>query len=860
VYDGRNRTFFFTSVEYTNTTSPTAYSAEVPTAAERQGDFSKTLNTQGGPLTIYNPYTTVVNGTNVSRQPFPENQIPSSMFNSTGAAVKSYPAPNISSAVSELGVYNWVAAGATSVPQKQITERIDRVISDKQRLFGRFGFIDYLTVFDSVPQGLYNAPIGGSPNGDYRHIWNFSLAHDYVFSPTLILETRLNVSRYWSDTWYLGNNLDPNQLGLASAIIDNQMRRGWPMINLGSSFLEYGSRFKTRANDSYNLNATLNKMAGAHSIRFGAEVRMIDWNENSAGTDAAGAFTFNPTFTQSNPLVASASQTSGTSMASLLLGIPASGDISGPAPSALRAMYYAGFVQDDWKITPHLTLNIGVRYELETPYTERHNYLFYGFNYSSPSPIQVPGLNLMGYPLFACVSGNPCREGNLGTNNFGPRFGFAWQAHPGTVVRGGYGIFFESNLGNQGTSTDIPSTFSTNYTYIGTQDNGETPFTNISNPFPNGLLKPVGSSQGNASLIGQSLTFLNQGRVLPYTQQMQLGIQQSLPSQTCFEAAFVSQVNVKGFDATGNNTEAVLNFNLDELPASYLARGAQQNLQLPNPFYGIAPAATSLGSSKTIAQKQMWLAYPQFGGVTGAMNGVNAEYQRLQLGLEKRLSHGVSVLFNWSISKLMQNNITSWVNPQENIRGISQIDTPHIVNIAFVYDLPFGPGRPLLSGHGPLARAIGGWTLSGIVTYASGQPLSVTDTNGRPIPVSSPALSGAVEGRIGDQVDPATHQILNPYFKTTVWQSLPDQYTLTPEPLYLAYLRSPASKGESASLIKRVRIKDRLNVSLRLDASGLFNTPQWASPGTNLANKATFGVINSAGGNRKMQVSLRAQF
>src|SRR5215471_18420356 len=575
------------------------------------------------------------------------------MFNSTGAAVmKSYPAPNISSAVSELGLYNWVVAGATSVPQKQITERIDRVISDKQRLFGRFGFIDYLTVFDSVPRGLYNAPIGGSPNGDYRHIWNFSLAHDYLFSPTLVLEMRYNLSRYWSDTWYSGNNLDPNELGLPAAIVDNQMRRGWPIINLGSSMIEYGSRFKTRANDSHNLNGVLNKLARTHSVRLGGEVRLINWNENSPGTDAAGSFTFNSTFTQSNPLVASASQTSGTSMASLLLGIPASGDISGPAPSALHAMYYAGFVQDDWKVTPRLTLNIGVRWELETPYSERHNYLFYGFNYSSPSPVQAPGLSLRGYPLFACVSGNPCREGNLDLNNFGPRFGFAWQARPGTVLRGGYGLFYESNLGNQGTSTDIPSTFSTNYTYIGTQDSGATPFTNISNPFPNGLLKPPGSSLGNASLVGQSVTFLAQGRVLPYTQQMQFGVQQSLPSQMRLEAAFVRQVTVKGFAATGNNTEAVLNFNLNELPASYLSRGVQQSLQVTNPFFGIAPAATSLGSSKSIAQKQLWLAYPQFTSVTGAHNGVNAQYQRLQIGTEKRLTRGVSVLFNWAVSKL----------------------------------------------------------------------------------------------------------------------------------------------------------------------------------------------------------------
>jgi hypothetical protein len=304
----------------------------------------------------------------------------------------------------------------------------------------------------------------------------------------------------------------------------------------------------------------------------------------------------------------------------------------------------------------------------------------------------------------------------------------------------------------------------------------------------------------------------------------------------------------------------VQNFNLNELPASYLALGVQQSLQVTNPFFGVAPASTSLGSSRTIAQKQLWLAYPQFTGVTEAANGVNAQYQRMQLSLEKQLTHGVSLLFNWSISKLMQNNITSLVNPQENIRGISQIDTPNILRLAFVYDLPFGQGRPWLTSRGALGRIIGGWTLSGIATYASGQPLQVTDTNGRPIPITNPALGGSVESRIGDKVDPVSHQVLNPYFNTSVWQPLPDQYTLSPAPLYLAYLRSPASKGMSASLIKRLQVKERLNISMRLDASGLFNSPQWGAPGTNLANRATFGVINNAGGNRKMQVALRAQF
>lgn len=357
------------------------------------------------------------------------------------------------------------------------------------------------------------------------------------------------------------------------------------------------------------------------------------------------------------------------------------------------------------------------------------------------------------------------------------------------------------------------------------------------------------------------MRFLRQGRVLPYTQQWQFGIQQALPSQIRLEVAFLRQLSVKGVALPGQNMQSVQAFNLNEMPAAYLSLGVQQNLQVPNPFYGILPAATGLGSSRTVAQKQLWLAYPQFTSVTvDGGNTVNAVYQRAQLNMEKRLTHGLSILFNWSISKLMLNNMVSMVNAQANIRGISSMDTPHVVNLAFAYDLPFGPGRRLLPQRGPLGKIIGGWALSGTFSYASGQPMGVSDTNGRPIAISDPALSGPTEKRLGDQLDPVTRQVLNPYFKTTVWQSLPTQYMISPEPPYLSYLRSPDNKIANASLVKRVQVKERLNITMRLDASGVFNTPNWGNPSTNLANKATFGVINSASGNRKAQVALRVAF
>jgi hypothetical protein len=487
---------------------------------------------------------------------------------------------------------------------------------------------------------------------------------------------------------------------------------------------------------------------------------------------------------------------------------------------------------------------------VETPYSERYNHAFYGFDYQGASPVQIPGLNLRGGPLYAAIDGNPRAQGNTDRNNFGPRAGFAWQVRPGTVLRVGYGLFYSSNIGNLDTTVNIPSTFSTNITYISSQDRGFTPFTTLANPFPAGILAPPGNSLGRASLLGQGVSFLAQGRALPYTQQFQFGVQHTLPSQIRLEAAFVRQLSLKGLQG----------FSLNEKPDAYLALGAQENLQVNNPFFGILPSQTSLGSSRTVAQRQLWLQYPQYSGVTqNASNTHTTVYHAVQVSLEKRLTHGLTLLANYTGSKMIENNMTSLVNVR-HYRAISLQDTPHVVNLAWVYDLPFGPGRALLTQRGALGKIAGGWSLSGRYYYNAGSPLSISDSNGRPIRLRNAAKSGPIEQRLGDQVNPTTRQVLNPYFDTTAFVSLPSQYTISPEPPAFGELHSPASRGLSASLIKRVRVRERISFDVRLDASSLTNTPNWGSPGTNMRDQATFGVITNAGGARTMQLAFRAVF
>ncbi len=847
LYSGKNRTFFFFSMQQQDQIVGSTFLRRTLTDLERKGDFSQTLNGQGTRLDIYDPHSTVVSGSKATRQPFAGARIPASALNPTGAAIANvFPLPNLNVPV-RIGLQNWGVNSNEATPSKQISVRLDHTLSSRQRLFGRVGIMRNADSFEGIPPG------SSITEDTWGHFHTVSLNDDYVFSPTFFAAFRYGFVRYSNSTWASSQRQDPKALKIPDIILQNALFPGWPMISMGENMYGLGGRIKYRANDTHSLVPTLTKLAGSHSVRTGADLRLIHWNSVEPGNDGAGNFSFNNTFTRSDPFTSSTGNTTGTSMASLLLGLPASGNLGGPTPYSLTQYYLAGFVQDDWKVTPRLTLSIGLRYEVETPWRERYDRLAYGFDYSSASPVQVPGLPLRGGLLFAGTAGNPSWNGKIDWNNLGPRFGLAYQLRSSTVIRAGYGLIYASNSGNLDTSISngVPADYSVAAPYVATTDGGATPFTTISNPYPNGLPAISGNKLGMATRLGSSLSFIDQGRVLAYSQQWQFGIQQALPSRIRLEAAFVRVLSLKGLDS----------FNLNEKPDRYLTLGSAENQQVPNPFYGILPASTSLGSSRTAVQRQFWLAYPQFTGLTVyGSNTRKTTYHSVQLSMEKRLSHGLTLLANYSGSKLIENNITSLVNTR-HYRGIADTDLPYLFNLAYVYDLPFGKGQPLLSGaKGVLGKILGGWATSGRIYMAGGPPLSISDANGRPIRLRNASKSGSIEGRLGDQVDPATKRVLNPYFDTTAFASLPNQYTISPEPPYFAELRAPHRRTMDMSLIKRFSIRERLNIDMRADANNLTNTPQFDPPGTNMTNKATFGVIQSAAAGRSVQFAFRAVF
>ncbi|MBI4876373.1 MAG: TonB-dependent receptor [Acidobacteria bacterium] len=847
LYNGRNRTFFSTSLERDHDPRELTRQARMPTDLERTGDFSKTLNRQGGAFSIYDPATTTGSGSSVSRQPFPGARIPSSRTTPIGLAVLSkYPAPNLSVSP-QLAAYNWALSKTYMVDQRQMGVRIDHVLSDRQRLFGRFGILDRNQMAEDLFYGAVSYPVqGGTDLGRlFRRRVNVGVDDTLVLSPSLVGSVRLSGLSYSSNNRGGAAGADPKELQLPDVIVRNQAVRGWSNFDMGENVPGIGASQSFSRESVYSLVSTWTKLTGSHATKFGVDYRLSRNNNVSPGGNAPGTFSVGTTFTQSDPFNRNAANTSGSGMASMLLGLAESGNFGYNSPTSVQNKYAGLFVQDDWKVTRRFSLNLGLRYELETPYTERYNRNSYRFDQDAALPVKIPSLDLRGGIRFAGIDGNP-RAISPDKNNFGPRIGFAYSPTSKTVIRGGYGVFYSTVALNTSFFGTL-NVFNAVTPFVGTTDNGATPFTTLASPFPAGLRQPEGSAAGLMAQVGDSLSFFDDRRVNPYNQQWQLDLQRELPGRILFDIAYMGMQSLKQVES----------FNLNEKPDRYLALGRAENNAVPNPFLNVFPATSTLGRGATVTQNRLWVRFPQYTSLT--MQGANtgrALYHSLQMKADKRLSHGLNLLVSYTFSRLMDNNTTSVVNVRR-YRTVSPLDQKHVMRIAFTYELPFrfqGGGAKLV-----LRPVLGGWAVSGFATLAGGTPLSVSQANGRPLRLRTPRIEGAINSRLGDKRD-SSGRVLNPYFDINAFQPLPDQYTITPEPPVLDELRAPGTRSMNLSFFKSFPLRERFKLEVRMEATGATNTPNFDAPGTNMNQSATFGVISSAGGNRAMQGSARLVF
>ncbi len=844
-YKQREKTFIFGTYEGLRQQTPTTLIATVPTAAQRAGDFSQTFNQNGTLATIYDPFTTkLVNG-QYTRAAFPNNKIPASELNPVSLKLLNYyPLPNrAGSPVTDSN--NFVGTAGLPTDSDQYTVKVDENISEKQNLFGRWSQKRQFKQLAGEFFGTNDPGGNGTLAPDNRLEGGFG--YTYVFSPTFVMSLNLGWGRWVEGRKPQGVPFDVTQVGLPAALNTYNPPGAFPTVNLsGYQNLGSGSLNSTpREARTYAVDFT--RSLGAHALAMG--FMGINFYLNTYNS-AQATFNFSPDFTQ-GPFPTAATTNTGNSVASFLLG---TGDNSGSnigysAEAAYSKKNFGWYFNDDWKASKKLTLNLGVRYDIQTAPTDRFNRLSY-FTFA-PNPIssQVPSLNLPGNLQY--VNNNNRGVYNTNFTNFAPRVGLAYSPTSKLVVRAGYGIFYTPAMefgDYQGLSLNG---FSQTTPYVGTLD-GVTPQSLLSNPFPTGLLAPVGEANGGATNVGQSINAVLRQRASPYVQQWTANLQYQL-GNTVLQAAYIGNHGVKLL--FGSTTE------LNQLPTADLALGNQLLQPVKNPFYGIITSGALSGA--TIPYGQLLRPFPEYTGVEDVQTPeAFSTYNAMALSANHRFSNGLQFLISYTWSKYLTDNEgpEGWTNGNaQSVRNWNNLslekslmldDIPRSLVASYVYELPVGTGRSYAPSNKALNAVIGGWQVTGVSNFKDGFPLSITDatnnTNSfggsqRPNVLGNPGLK-----------NPSIYE----YFNVNAFAQ-PAPFTFGNAPRTMGYLRAQGTLSTDLTLEKYWRLwNETSRLQLRAEFYNLFNRAQFYAPGSTFGT-STFGVVPGALPARSIQFGMK---
>lgn len=844
IYNGHGKTFFFTDLQETRRNQGATFLGTVPTDQQRQGDFSSTYNSAGKLVTIYNPFSTRPNPAvpgQYIRDPFAGNKIPQNMLDPVALKIISfYPEPNTTGSPFT-NANNYISNAPMIVDQDAGSARIDQNVNPMYHLFGRFGW-SLTSLSQPNTYGNVASPGAAAVGTTQFHNWSFALDNTIAFSPTLLLTLDYGWARWFQSRQTLSYGFNNASLGFPTSLVNSIQIPMFPAINVGGGYSGMsGQSYLLNGNDTHSFLASLTKIHGRQTIRTGIdlELHLINYfNVQASG----GTYNFAIAQTQGpNPNVATA--LAGNGFASLLLGAGNSGSMPIGAGVELKDWYYAGYVQDDVQLTDKLTFNLGFRYETESPYTDRHNKLNY-FDPNVPSPAansQFP--DLKGGLVFAGVNGNSRSVYRWNRLQFEPRVGFAYSLFHNTVVRGGFGtVYAPLEISNNAVGFSPSGGFSSSTSWVTSLNGGLNPYNLLSNPFPQGLVQPSGSSLGAGTLLGQGISAWDNTPQTPASYQWNFGIQHQFPSNTLVDIAYVAN---RGLHLTSN-------FDLDQLNPSYLSLGTALQAQVPNPFQSYVKIGPL--SNPTVSRRQLLLPYPQFTDVT-TVNSTwgGSNYQSMQLKVDKQTTHGVSVLAAYTVSKWLSN-----VNENESATGpgqgsttqnyydlaaeksLSEADIPQSLIVNVVALLPFGPGRAILgSATGVTAKLVGGWGASGILTLQSGVPLVF----------SAPIVGGGNRPNYVPGVSPKLSSSRSPAAKAAEWFNtaafaLPPPFTFGDVPRTESIARGPGLQNLDFALLKDTQLTRRLQMQFRAEAFNLTNTSHFNLPDTGVSD-STFGQINS---------------
>ena len=943
----KNKTFFFFDYDASRQTGQSSATAGVPTDAMRSGDFGQlcsewqgTFDSNGlcsvpqgqiwDPYLRYNdpnsggavansgntyiPYNNI--GTYISpgcdaaflfaqtgrgcppatNQPTPG--VAGNLMDPVALKLFSYfPEPNITNG----SIYkNWFGSGPNQNSNRQFDIKIDHRFSQNDLLSGKYSY-DYSTGHGINCFKNFTDPCQPGPGWQNAHL--FAITETHTFNPTLLMNVTLGFTRgVWHYQAYnpQGVNDPLSALGFPS-YLDSNGFKGVPTIYLdlhqsaGSQYTgsdTYGNMILGQ--DTGTLTATLDKVYKSHDLKFGFDGRMhqINYIQTNA---ANGIFSFDENGTSSCPN--DLADCGGDDLASFLMGNMNGNSYYEIQSRPATTNYQWGvFAQDNWKVNTKLTLNLGLRYDVTLPRTDRYNRQNW-FDPNATSPLNngsfsytdaVSGQDVTKSLLGGEVFVSPSQRKNYVTDwhDFQPRFGFAYQFAPKTVVRGGYGIYYGQSrsgvtgvvpYGSQGFNqyTNVIPTF---------QNHGDTPWLTLSNPYPNGLTQPAGNSLGLLNDVGYGANGplrtagANQ---TPYEQSWSFGLERELPGNLLINAEYIGK---KGthlpfsgssyvYDHLGSWIENLPTTAADpNNPCTPILTIPCLNSSVPNPFFGVITDPNSGLSSDTTSYAQLLLPFPQFTGVsTDSLLIANSVYHALQLSAEKHYSNGLQFLatFTWSKSiddsSQADDNVT-WLGSFSSLqdpnkpwleRSLSTFDIPYVVQFSYTYDLPFGRGRAFLGNMPRWANGIlGGWKTNGIWRIADGRPLTFGLADGQSLPTygsQRPELVGTPKRNHGSD------WMFNYFVDNTVLQK-PAPFTLGNSPRAFGGVRSPWTFTSNLSLGKQFQVREEMNFEFRIEAQNAFNHPVFGTPDTTV-DDPSFGQIGyTSVGARQVQLAIKFNF
>ncbi|MBV9341641.1 MAG: TonB-dependent receptor [Acidobacteria bacterium] len=903
----KNKTFFFADVEKVRDNEPINIVASVPTLAERTGDFSASQNPIFDPIICQPNCQTrpqVVYNGNL-------NVIPPSEIDAIGQKIINlYPQPNLP------GEFNNFRLNTLSqAPDYQFDIKLDNQFTDKQRLSGRYSR-SHLRV--STPTVLADGAFNDGIAVDPVTAQNASLEYSWTINPRIVWTSHLAVDRVSENE--RGGLPSLSTVGFPSYLAANAGVDRMPTIQMSgaspwTNLYDQCCLNTTFAHTLYSYSSQLLIAKGRHLFKLGGEQRIF-FNNFFQPPNPTGLFNFTDDVTSQIPNSGAGGGTQGNPFASLLFGFPDNSSVINIYPAVANKSKETGFYfQDDWKVSSKLTLNLGLRYEWSTPYTERFNRTqFSDFTGDSGMSIDLtaggqnsaPGLGtqeLFGTTLFPNTFGK--RTVPVDRNNFGPRLGFAYQVAQNTVIRGGVGVYYGMSVA---TNFQYPGTaFRKSATMFFTLDNFASRAATLANPFPSGLTGPQNQQYGKLAEWGYA-NANNLGTTQAQNAdiyQWNLGVERLLPSQIVLAVDYSANRSIHlpwgGYSSTRNR---------DFIPSALLATiSAQQHALDPtcdtdgcvsnylsnpvaNPFcslfsgtgclYNAGAAIFNEPDSRygqaTIPLANLLRPYPQFDGDFEGLPRLEASswYNSMQIRFQKRATHHVSFEGSYTVSKFTDTSsvgANAFVgtlnngNPQQLDRlsgehSISANDTPQRLAAAVVVDLPIGRDRWIGAGMNRILDAvIGGWSVSGLVTEQSGQPLWISMANARLMDGNQRpnVLCGGGMGISSNRA--AVQQI--PYLNVNCFADPGDQVPGN-APRYFSGLRTDGIHNFDANLFKEFVPREGMTLQLRAEVFNTMNTPRFAPPVTAFAPGDTqFGIINSTAIGytpRRIQFGVRFEF